>query len=322
MIRKNDLDILKSDMEASERIAIVSHKSPDGDNLGSLLAIGLSLEKMGKSVMFVKADIIPEDYLFLPGIERLKPVDGNMEGIDLLFALDSSDPDRLGENKFLIDKSKKVVNIDHHVSNTEFGDINIVLPEFSSTGEILFELMLQMDMPIDREIASLIYVAISTDTGRFTYQGVTGRTHENIAKLYGYGIDAYELNTNLYQRRSLSRTKLFIKAISGMELYNDGRIGVVRVTRSMIDETGTSMDDTEGIVEFVRDTDSIEAACLLKEIDEEVVKLSLRTKNIVDANKVCSSFNGGGHSRASGATVEDTIENVEMRLVEEIKKYL
>lgn len=322
MLRKNDLDILKEDIETSQRIAIVSHKNPDGDNLGSLLAAGLSLEKKGKNVIFVKADIIPEDYMFLPGIENLSKVGSDIGSIDLLIVLDSSDPDRLGENKILLENSKKVVNIDHHRSNTEFGDINIVLPELSSTGEILFELLLQLDLPVDKDVATLIYIAMSTDTGRFTYQGVTARTHETVARLYGYGIDAYEINNKLYQRRSLNRTKLFIRAISGMEMYEDNRIGVVKVTGSMLDETGTSMEDTEGIVEFIRDTDPVEAACLLKEIDDNIVKISLRTKNIVDANKVCSSFNGGGHSRASGATVEDTIENVEMRLVEEIKKYL
>ncbi|WP_409227481.1 DHH family phosphoesterase [Gudongella sp. SC589] len=322
MLRKSDLDALKADIETSETIAVVSHMNPDGDNLGSLLAAGLSLEKAGKSILFVKADIIPEDYRFLPGIEKLEAVDDEIQMIDLLMVLDSSDPDRLGENKILLDKSKKVVNIDHHISNTEYGDINIVMPELSSTGEILFALLLQMEMPINIDIASLIYIAMSTDTGRFTYQGVNGRTHETVAKLYDYGIDAYGLNTKLYQRRSLKRTKLFIEAISKMELYNDNRIGLVKITGKMLDETGTSMDDTEGIVEFIRDTDSVEAACLLKEIDENVVKISLRTKNSVDANKVCSSFNGGGHSRASGATVEDTIDNVEKRLIEEINKYL
>lgn len=322
MIRKNDLEILKVEIEASHSIAIVSHNNPDGDNLGSLLAAGLSLEKMGKSVLFVKADIIPEDYMFLPGIEKLSKLDSNIGTIDLLMVLDSSDPDRLGENKILIENSKKVVNIDHHRSNTEFGDINIVLPELSSTGEILFELLRQLDLPVDKDVATLVYVAISTDTGRFSYQGVNGRTHETVARLYDYGIDAYKINTELYQRRSLKRTKLFIRAISEMELYMDNRIGVIKVTGSMLDETGTSMEDTEGIVEFIRDTDSVEAACLLKEIDDKVVKISLRTKKIVDANKVCSIFNGGGHSRASGATVEGNIGNVEKRLIDEISKYL
>ncbi|HZH93592.1 MAG TPA: bifunctional oligoribonuclease/PAP phosphatase NrnA [Tissierellaceae bacterium] len=322
MKMKNNLEAFKELIRTSERIAVVSHMNPDGDNLGSLLAAGLSLEKMGKGVLFVKADIIPEDYRFLPGVERLSPVDETIDMLDLLLVLDSSDPDRLGENRFLIDKSQKVVNIDHHVSNSEFGDINIVKPEMSSTGEILFELLLQMDMPIDSEIASLIYVAMSTDTGRFTYQGVTGKTHETVARLYGYGIDAYAINNSLYQRRSLERTKLFIRAVSNIRLYKDNRIGIVRVTKSMLDETGSSMEDTEGIVEFIRDTDSVEAACILKEIDDGVVKISLRTKNIVDANKVCSVFHGGGHSRASGATVEDTIDNVESRLLDEINKYL
>ncbi|WP_422486797.1 DHH family phosphoesterase [Gudongella sp. DL1XJH-153] len=322
MTTKSDLELLREAINNCKRVAVVSHRSPDGDNLGSLLAMGLSLEKMGKDVVYVKADIIPDDYLFLPGIERLETRNDSIDEFDVLMVLDSSDEDRLGENQFLLKKSKLIVNIDHHVSNTKFGDINIVLPDLSSTGEILFNILGELEMPIDSEIASLIYVAISTDTGRFTYQGVTGMTHETVAKLYDYGIDSYSINTNLYQRRSLARTKLFIKAISQMEFYNNNEIGIVKISKKMIDETKTSMDDTEGIVEFIRDTESVEAACLLKEVDNSIVKISLRTKNKVDANKVCSAFNGGGHNRASGATVEDSLDNVEKRLITEINKYL
>ncbi len=322
MMTKSNVEFLREAIKNCKRVAVVSHKSPDGDNLGSLLAMALSLEKMGKDVVYVKADIIPEDYEFLPGIEKLETIDDSIDEIDLLMVLDSSDEDRLGENKFLLEKSKIIANIDHHVSNTQFGDINIVLPDLSSTGEILFNILVELEMPIDNIIASLIYVAMSTDTGRFTYQGVTGSTHETVAKLYDYGIDSYSINRSLYQRRSLARTKLFVKAVSQIVFYNNNKIGVVKVSKKMLDETETSMDDTDGIVEFIRDTESVEAACLLKEINESIIKISLRTKNEVDANKVCQAFSGGGHNRASGATVEDSLDNAEKRLVAEINKYL
>ncbi|MGM0395531.1 MAG: DHH family phosphoesterase [Bacillota bacterium] len=321
-MNRSNLKRLNELINKSKRIAVVSHQSPDGDNLGSLLAVGISLESLGKEVLFVKADIVPADYDFFPGIDKLEAIDYSTEDVDLLLVMDCSDLKRLGENQFLIDKSNKIVNIDHHVSNTEFGDINIVMPDLSSTGEILFNILEELQLPINTDIATLIYAAMSTDTGRFTYQGVTGRTHKTVAKLYDYGIDAYNINTKLYQRRSLARTRLFIRAASQIAFYYENKVGVVKVSQKMLEATGASMEDTEGIVEFIRDTDSIEAALLLKEIDENMIKISLRTKGAIDANKICGAFNGGGHSRASGATMDGTLEVAEKIILEEIGKYL
>lgn len=322
MIAKSKLSLIRNTIEKSKRIAVISHINPDGDNLGSLLAMGISLEKLGKEVKFIKSDSIPENYMFLPNIEKIETVKENNDTIDLLIVLDCSDIERLGENKFLVDKSDVVINIDHHISNSEFGDINIVMPEISSTGEIVHYILDNLNYPINKDIATLIYVAISTDTGRFTYQGVTGKTHESVARLYNYDIDSYDINKKLYQNRSLSQTQLFIKAISQMSFYNNATIGIVKITQRMIDEVGGKPEDAEGIVEFIRDTDSIEVAGVLKEVDDNIVKISLRTKGIVDANIICSAFNGGGHSRASGATVEASLENTENMLIAEINKYL
>ncbi len=316
------INLIQDSISEDLSIAVVSHKNPDGDSLGSLIAMGLSLDKLSKNVIFVKPDVIPEDYLFLPALEKMIQLDSLNIDIDLLIVLDSSDPDRLGLNKNLLEISKRIINIDHHISNTNFGDLNIVIPESSSTGEIVFELLSKANFPIDTDIATCIYTAISTDTGRFSYQSVTKNTHLIISELYNYGIDGYEINKNLYQNRSLSRTKLFILAVSNLEFYKDGKVAIAKVTKDMYSKTGAKPDETEGIVEFLRDTEGVEVACLLKELKNNDVKLSVRTKEYVDANKICSFFDGGGHLRASGASSTLSIEETEKILLKEINKYL
>lgn len=316
------IELIQESINKNLSIAVVSHKNPDGDSLGSLLAMGISLDKLSKNIIFVKPDTIPEDYLFLPGLEKMLELDAIDINIELLIVLDSSDPDRLGLNKSLLKTSNKIINIDHHISNTKFGDLNIVMPKSSSTGEIVFNLLSKAKFPIDTEIATCIYTAISTDTGRFSYESVTKNTHIIISKLYNYGINGYEINKNLYQRRSLSRTKLFVLAVSNLKFYKDGKIAIVKVTKDMYLKTNAKSDETEGIVEFLRDTEGVEVACLLKELKNNDIKLSIRTKEYVDANRICSFFGGGGHIRASGASSNLTLEETEKVLLNEINKYL
>lgn len=309
-------------IENSYSIAVVSHINPDGDNLGSLLGLGMSLVQLGKKVAFIRADIVPEDYKFLPGIERLSGYGTIIDGLDLLIILDCSDPTRLGDNQILIDDARVVVNIDHHISNTMFGDIKLVDHKASSTGELVYNIIEELELPIDEEIATCIYTAITTDTGRFSYQSVTANTHKIAAKLYDLGINGYEINKKLYQTRSLKRTRLFSRAMAEMELIHEGRAAIVKISREMLKETGASMEDTEGIVEFLRDTESVEAACILKELDEFQIKASVRTKDPIDANKICGAFGGGGHIRASGCTIYGTLEEASIQITAEIKRHI
>ena len=222
-------------IDSSHSISLVSHINPDGDNLGSMLGFGLSLIKYGKNVDLVKPDLIPDDYRFLPGILNLSGYGELRDSVDLLIVLDSSDPSRLGENRHLLDLAKQVVNIDHHVSNSLFGDIKIVATEASSTGEIIYQIIEQLGLPLDKDIAVCIYTAISTDTGRFSYQRVTSETHRIAAKLYEQGIDGYEINKNLYQMRSLKKTKLFALGLSEMKLLFEGRLAIIGITQNMLE---------------------------------------------------------------------------------------
>ncbi len=316
----SQMDLSIELIKQSKNIYIGSHIQPDGDNIGSILALGLALKKIRKEVFIVKVDEIPSDYTFLPSIDMIKDYDEKDNFIDLFIALDASDLDRLGSKKTMVLKANKVLNIDHHKSNTYFGDINIVSENSSATGELIYRLIEKMGIELDKDIATCIYTAISTDTGSFMYDSTTYETHEIVAKLLKTGIDKNNININLYQNRSLERTKLFIKALDGLETYFDNKVAIVKVTQELLEESKTKMEDTEGIVSFIRDIAPVEVACLLKEFEKNQIKISVRSKRYIDVSQICEKFNGGGHKRAAGCTIYGDVEKAKELILEEIKE--
>lgn len=309
------IDLIKN----SKNIGIASHVSPDGDNIGSILALGNALEKINKKIFILKTDDIPKDFLFLPGISKIIDYEDNME-IDLFITLDTSDEDRLGKNRILLDKIENVVNIDHHISNTNFGDINIVNSNAAATGELVYELIKKIGIIIDKDIASCIYTSISSDTGSFMYDNTTSETHEIAAELIKTGIDKSNININLYQSRSIEKTKLFIKILETLKFHYDNQVGIIKVTQEMLNNSNAKMEDTEGIISFIREISSIEVAILLKEIEEEEIKVSMRSKRYADVAEICANFNGGGHIRAAGCTINEPIATAEHLVLEQMKK--
>ncbi|TJX67055.1 bifunctional oligoribonuclease/PAP phosphatase NrnA [Soehngenia saccharolytica] len=312
---------LSTEISKSNNVGIVSHLNPDGDNIGSILALGISLEKLGKTVTILKSDYVPNDLLFLPYVNKIIKVEDDLK-FDILFVLDSSDPERLGDNKRYLSNSGIVVNIDHHISNTNFGNINIVDSKASSTSEIIFKLIEELELPLDENVATCIYAGISTDTGRFMYENVTSSTHIIVSKLLDTGIDAYYINKKLYQNRSLERTKLFIEVVGTTKLLCDNKVSIAKVTLENLSKTNAKPEDSDGIVEFLRDTETVEVSVLLKEITTSLTRVSIRTKDYVDANKICSHFGGGGHLRAAGCTIEKSIDESENLIIEVIKNYI
>lgn len=305
-------------IDKSDRIFIASHINPDGDNLGSMLALYFALKKYGKEVYPLKSDILPRDFLFLDGIDRVIEYDDSLEEIDLLILVDSSDEDRLGKNKDLLKKAKFSLNIDHHLSNSRFGDINIIDPKAAATGEMIYQLIKSMNISIDKKIASNLYVAIVTDTGKFTYDSVTSKTHRIIADLLDTGIDSNEININLYENRSIEKTQLMIKSLSTLKFYNNYSVGLVKVSQKMLKETNSKIEDTNGIVEVIRGIRDVEVAAILKEEKKNKIKVSLRSKKVVDVSKICKKFSGGGHVRAAGCTINSSLNEAEKLLIEEI----
>lgn len=313
---ENAIDLIKT----NDNIFIVSHISPDGDNMGSSLALMWALEKKNKNVTVLESDLIPDDFKFLPGSDSIKPYNENLGDIDLLIALDCGDEERLGLNKELLERSNKVLNIDHHVSNTNFGDVNVVDPDASATGELVYELVKAMDISIDKNIAENLYTAISTDTGSFKYDSTTSKTHRIVAELLDTGIDKNKININIYENMSFSKMNLLREAFRTLETFKGKRIATMEVTQDMLSETETSMEDAEGIISFIRNLDTVEVAVLLKERKEKSIKVSLRTKKDVDASKICKIFGGGGHKRAAGCTINEELNRAKELIVKAIEK--
>lgn len=310
------LDDINDVIKKYNNIYIASHIQPDGDNIGSILSMGLALMELEKNVYMLKSDTIPSDYEFLPGIEMIKEYH-ELNNLDILITLDCSDIDRLGPNKDLLAKAKYVINIDHHISNTNFGNINFVDSNAAATGELVYHIINKLGIGISKEIATNLYTAISTDTGSFKYESVSDRTHEIIARLYKCGIDNAYINNKLYHSKSLERTNLLISSFSTLNTFADNKAAIVKVTQKMLDSTNTKMEDTEGIISFIKDIDSVEVACLLKEFGDRETKISMRSKSYIDVSKICESFNGGGHIRAAGCTIYDNIDTAE-RLITNI----
>ena len=258
--------------------------------------------------------------LFRSGLDLFVEPDLN-EDVDLFISLDSSDLDRLGAGKEIAAKSNKLINIDHHITNGNFGDINIVDPSASATGELIYHLLKDYNLEIDKDIATCLYAAISTDTGSFMYDSTTKETHLIAADLIDKGIDKNSIIVNLYQNRSIERTNLFIKALNTLEFHCNNNVGFVFVTQEMLKECNASMEDAEGIVSYIRDIEGIEVACIFKEHKEDEIKLSIRSKAIVDVSKICMEFNGGGHKRAAGCTIYDNIVAAKEKILGKIIEY-
>ena len=280
-------------IDESEIIAVASHLNPDGDNLGSVTAMVGMLNKLGKDVVFILDDKIPKSFKFLPNLSFAKAPNELQNDFDLFIALDSSDENRMGDNiKKVFEASKKTVNIDHHFRSP-------------ATCEVLARIFETLNLELSKEIATSLFTGLSTDTGSFKYSSVSSSTFLTASNLFKYDVDIDEVTVNVYQSRSREKTDLLIRAMNSIEYFHDNKIALVFVTKDDMEKSKAEKSDADGIVEFVRDIDTVELAILLKEKDD-CIRLSLRSKSNIDCTKIASKFNGGGHVRASGGTINHT----------------
>lgn len=326
MKMRNDIDsIIKllSEIQSYQEICIISHINPDGDSLGSLLSLGLALSQLKENgLTLALADEIPLSYKFLPQVDLIQDID-NTKYYNLLITLDCADKYRTGlDDTFLKNNVGKIINIDHHISNTIFGDFNLVDTKSSSTGEIVYKLLTNMKLLITKDIATCIYVALSTDTGSFKYDNTSSKTHLVASELIDVGIDTDWINTELYQSRSLEKTQLLIESLQTMELFDNNRIGIAILTKDMFINTNAKIHDADSIVEFICDIKSVKVACILKEFDNNIIKVSLRSKYDIDVAQIAMIFGGGGHSKASGCTIYENIEKAKFLILDTIKSNL
>lgn len=283
--------------------AVLLHIRPDGDSIGSSLALGLALRRLGKSVHLMRADDIPSNMSFLPGVDGFRHFSEVTEDIDTAVFLDCGDIDRIGPAKAVLKPGVRIVNIDHHPSNRRFGDVNYIEPRAAAAGEIVHDLIKDLGVDIDFAIASALYVAVITDTGSFRYENTSAKTHEIAAGMLRAGVRPSEVARAVWEDRSLSSMRLLEAALRNLSVSEDGRLAWTVLSREDFERAGADSSESEGIVNYPRTLRGVEVAVLFLEEASGEVKVSLRSNRAVDVSRIAADLGGGGHARAAGCTL-------------------
>src|SRR6184192_4367991 len=302
-----------------QRFAILGHVRPDGDALGSQLALALSLQALGKEVRVWNEDGMLEKYSFLPRAELLTKPPSTPEDFDVAIALDTAIQNRLGTALVAIRSSKIWINIDHHPSNPGYGDVAHIDSSAPATAEIVFHLIKSQGLPFNHEIAENLYAAISTDTGSFQYPQTSAHTFEIAAELIRAGLDVGRLNQQLYESYPRRRLELLRELLRTMRFERGGRVASFSLSVRTAAELGVLPEDNEGLIDHLRAIRGVIVAAFFEELAEGKVRVSMRSKsNFVDVCAICQKFGGGGHTLAAGARVRGALAEVERNVLEEI----
>ncbi len=310
------------DFSKYNNVAVFPHSSPDGDAIGSAVAMSLYLREIGKKSVIVIDDELQYELRFLQEYTDFISYEEALslcDDWDFCVTVDCGDLERIGRRQELV-KGKTLLNIDHHVTNPNFGDFNIVEAKSPSACEIIYFILKANNFDITKEIGEAIYTGMSTDTGNFLYDNVRVKTFEVAAKLLSLGIDKAKIVFNLYQNTRAEKIKIHALAMDKITYHFDGKLAITYVDNEMFEKTGASMLDTDGISESLRDIQGVEIACFMKETVEEdgsySTKVSMRALPNHDLSKIAFEFGGGGHKGAAGFTLKKNKDEVKKILLE------
>jgi phosphoesterase RecJ-like protein len=314
------LDRILEAIRAAQTIGVVGHIRPDGDCIGSQLGLTLALRAAGKEVWCWNQDAIPEKYRFLdPDRDFQQPKAG--KEFDLVIATDCASPERLGRVADFIQQRRQLINIDHHESNTRYGDINWVSAREPSTGELIFRLLKVAQWPITRKIADCLFTAVSTDTGSFQYPSTRPGTFHVGAELVTRGANLAKICDEVYQSFPLSRARLLKHVYNKFKLTHDDRIAYFWLKQADLTRTGAETNDTEGLIDHIRAIEPVVVACVFEEIEPELTRISLRSKHPgVNVSDIAGQFGGGGHPAAAGARIAGRPLSVQRRVIAALRK--
>jgi len=324
---KGDLDQVADEIRNADRFLLTTHENPDGDALGSLLAMHRILGALGKdSVMFLAAKEfpLPVEYRFLPLEEVFHERPADLVDRVVVF-LDCGNSDRMPVD-FLHNDGSKVLNIDHHHDNTRFGTVNLVDVDASSTAEIIYELAGLLGVELTLEIANALYVGLVTDTGKFMYENTDSRSHRMAAALLEAGVDVNDIFRRLYEHAPLEKLRLTARALEGISVHDGGALAITYISKDDYEATGASEVLTEGIIDHLRTIDGVSIAAVVRDKADAsggARKVSLRsTDGRVDVSEIARRHGGGGHRRAAGFGTDEPYERVVEFLREEIAPLL
>ena len=298
-----------------QRFVISSHSRPDGDSIGSQLAMAFALRALGKDVHVVNKDRAPGPLLQFPGVTAIQIADRVAEEYDAAIIMECGDLDRTGVSG--LDRFF-VINIDHHPGNTGYGRLNWFDATAAACGEMVLDLVDALGVPLQADIATHIYLAILTDTGSFHYSSISPRTFEICRRTLEAGVDPVAVARNVYDSNHMGRLKLFGAVLSAMQLDPTGRIAIVYLDHEMAREAGGTYEDTEGLINLPLTVKEIEAVVFFKQTEGDEYRVSMRSKGDIDIGAVAKQFGGGGHKNAAGCTVSGPIDSLQKTFVERI----
>ena len=310
-------------IKKNKKFLISTHVSPDPDALCSELALAIYLKSLGKKVTIINHEAVSPRLHFLPGARSIKPYkDKKRNDYDVAIVVDCGDLNRIGKVRGLIRKERILINIDHHITNDFFGDLNLVRPAASSAAEVLYELLLKAGCVFTKNLALHLYIGIMTDTGSFRYENTTARTHTIVAQLLKFKISAPAVHRKLYEIIPFNDLKEFTKIVNSFDMFFAGKVICVQLRKRALLRFSGEFDLRDAIFKFLRSIESVEVFVILTEVEKNKTRVNLRSTNLFDVAKLANYFKGGGHRRASGCLVSKNIPAAQKDVLREIRKAL
>lgn len=318
-----DLDGIVAALKEIESAVVVSHLHPDGDAVGSVLAMGYFLESLGTAkVRCVLEDSTPRIYRWLPGVDRIVSSEDLGDEFDTLVIVDVAQLDRIGKLGERDLSGKRIIVVDHHLAETPEGRVNFVDPTYSSCGEIIADLFEAAGIPFSKEAALCIFVALVTDTGGFRYSNTNARSHRIAARLMEEDIDVAEVCERVFEVMSEGKFQLLRRVLDRMVIEGDAGIAYSKVFRKDIEDVNAKSEDFDGLVNFVRNIEGVRVGILFRELEEKRTKVSVRARDGFNAADFLEEFGGGGHAGAAGVTMAKPLEEAEVELLGRLRSLL
>lgn len=315
------LEIIRH-LEKSHHVLLATHVNPDGDAIGSLIAMGMALESLNKKIRLFNESPMPAVYRFLPSVNRIDRHVDPQGSYDTAVILDCSNLQRIGEAAPIVSQIPTIINIDHHITNTYFGACQLIDTSACATAEILYHLIKKMGIPISKTIATAIYTGILTDTGSFRFSNTNRAAFTICEEMIGLGVDPYTVAQNVYGKYSLGRIKLLNLALDSIEISSNGKLSLMTLTRDMFQETGTQPEDVDGMISYAKRIEDVKVAALIQQdqngtknpANTNLFHVSLRSDGTTDVAGIASGFGGGGHLSAAGFTIESSLPDLKATL--------
>jgi phosphoesterase RecJ-like protein len=309
-------------LRSHQSFVLISHVRPDGDAIGSQLALGFSLRALGKSVRLINEDGLPENLAFLSGSELIECPPAEPLDVEVAIALDTATKPRLGDAALhAASKAKLWLNIDHHISNPKYGDLNLIDATSPATGEIIYDLITALDLPLPDETRDAIYVAVSTDTGSFQYPSTTARTYEMAADLVRRGLDVGTINSQTYDENPYRRLELMRALLNTLERSPDGIVAHWELREETRVALALRPEDSEGLIDVIRAIRGVRLAVFFEELPDGKVRVSMRSKDReLDVCKIASAFGGGGHALAAGIRMKGPFDEAKSLVLTAIRQ--